>query len=176
MKYFLIILVSLTLLNCTNNYKILPEKTITVTTCEFINDTSQIIAILKETQPARKSKIDYQDFVDKLLRLTFLNNSNKDIYLLKPLHLDTLEMDFKNFTNSIHLLQVSDDSIKWQNIFYRQPVDTYDDNYDTIKPKSKITRFAYIDNNKKSKYLKILLEYRSDSSLFKDTIPIISIN
>ncbi|GAB2843362.1 hypothetical protein GCM10027043_52940 [Ferruginibacter profundus] len=81
---------------------------------------------------------------------------------------------FKNFTASIHLLQVSDDSLKWQNIFYRQPVDTYDAEYDTMKPKSTITRFAYIDYDQKNKYLKLLVEYRSDSSYFTDTIKIVN--
>ena len=79
-----------------------------------------------------------------------------------------------NFTASIYLLQASKDSINWENIFYRQPVDTYEADYDTIKPKATITKFAYLNNDHNSKYLKLLLEYRSDSAYFNDTIRIIN--
>lgn len=81
----------------------------------------------------------------------------------------------KNFTASIHLIQVSKDSLKWEDVFYRQPVDIYDTEYDTLKAKSTITKIAFIDNNQRNRYLKLLLEYRSDSSYFNDTIQIANV-
>jgi len=174
LKYLFFILFSLSLFNCSNSRKEQPEKIITITKYDIVNDSSKIISILNKIQQKHKSNIDYRDFVGKLLSITFSNNSHGNIYLLKPLHLDDSKAMFKNFTASIHLLQVSDDSLKWQNIFNRQPVDTYDAEYDTMKSKSTITKLAYIDNNQKSKYLKLLLEYRSDSSYFNDTIQIVT--
>jgi len=146
----------------------------TVTKYEIIHDSIEIFSILNKLHPKQESEIKYQDFVGKLLSLTFSNNSNENIYLLKPLHQDASETMFNNFTASIQLIQASNDSIKWESIFFRQPVDTYDAVYDTVNPNSTITKFAYIDNNQKSKYLKFLLEYRSDSSYFNDTIQIVN--
>ena len=174
MKYLFFILFTLSLINCSNGRKEQPEKIITITKYEIVNDSSEIISILKKIQQKHESNIDYRHFVGKLLSITFSNNSHENIYFLKPLHFDDSKAMFKNFTASIHLLQVSDDSLKWRNIFYRQPVDTYDAEYDTMKPKSTITRFAYIDYDQKNKYLKLLVEYRSDSSYFNDTIQIVN--
>jgi hypothetical protein len=151
-----------------------PKQRMTVTKYKIINDSIEIFSILKKLRPNQKSEIKYQDFVGKLVSMTFSNNSNENIYLLKPLHQDASETMFNNFTASIHLIQASNDSIKWKSIFYRLPVDTYEAVYDTINPNSAITKFAYIDNYEKNKYLKLLLEYRSDSSYFHDTIQIVN--
>jgi hypothetical protein len=100
------------LLNCSNNNTNAQlEKIITITEYEIINDSTEIISILKKIQQKQESKIEYQDFFGKLLSISFLNNSHEKIYLLKPLRQNDSETTFKNFTASIHLLQASNDSI-----------------------------------------------------------------
>ena len=172
LRNLLFILLSFSLLSCSNSSKKLPLQKVTITKYQVIKDSAEIVSILNKTEQKHETKIDYHDFVGKLFRVTFLNNSNETIYLLKPLLEEASDSIFKNFTASIHLIQVSKDSLKWENVFYRRPVDIYDADYDTLKPKSTISKITFIDNNQKSKYLKLLLEYRSDTSYFRDTIQI----
>jgi hypothetical protein len=144
----------------------------TITKYEILKDSADLASILNKSPQKQKSKFDYRDFVGKIFLITFSNNSNENMYLLKPILQETSDTMFKNFTASIHFIQVSNDSLNWENVFYRQPVDIYDAGYDTLRPKSTISKIAFLDNNRRSKYLKLLLEYRSDSSYFNDTIPI----
>jgi len=144
----------------------------TITKYEILKDSADLASILNKSPQKQKSKFDYRDFVGKIFLITFSNNSNENMYLLKPILQETSDTMFKNFTVSIHFIQVSNDSLNWENVFYRQPVDIYDAGYDTLRPKSTISKIAFLDNNRRSKYLKLLLEYRSDSSYFNDTIPI----
>lgn len=130
---------------------------------------------MNKNQKNKNSNIDYRDVVGKIYRITFLNNSKENLYLLKPSLQNGLDSISNSFTASVHLIQVSNDSLRWENVLYRQAVDIYDADYDTLRPKSKITKFTFLDNNRRSKYLKLLLEYRSDSSYFNDTIQIANI-
>jgi len=142
-----------------------------ITKYEILKDSADLASILNQNPQKQKSKFDYRDFIGKIFLITFSNNSNENMYLLRPLLQEASDTMFKDFTASIHLIQVSNDSLNWENVFYRQPVDIYDAGYDTLTPKSTISKIAFLDNNR-SKYLKILLEYRSDSSYFNDTISI----
>ena len=171
LRNVLSILFSFSVLSCSNNTITHPEKRMAITKYEILKDSADLASILNQNPQKQKSKFDYRDFVGKIFLITFSNNSNENMYLLRPLLQEASDTMFKDFTASIHLIQVSNDSLNWENVFYRQPVDIYDAGYDTLTPKSTISKIAFLDNNR-SKYLKILLEYRSDSSYFNDTISI----
>jgi hypothetical protein len=78
----------------------------------------------------------------------------------------------RKFTTSIYLLQKSDDSIKWEKSSQRHAVDTYDIYYDTIIPNTTLSKLIYVADYQKEKYLDLLVEYRSDSVFYKDTVKI----
>ena len=141
LRNLLFILFSFSVLSCSNNINIQPEKRMTITKYEILNDSADLASILNKNQQKQKSKFDYRNFVGKIFIITFSNNSDENMYLLKPLLQEASDSMFKNFTASIHLIQLSNDSLKWENVFYRHPVDTYDADYDTLRPKSTITKF-----------------------------------
>jgi hypothetical protein len=148
------------------------NKKLTLTNYEFLKDSTEIFSISNKTNPRTGKPINYQDFAEKLLRVSFKNNSSENIYLHRPLQQYADEGIIRKFTVSIHLLQKSNDSIKWEKSKERHVVDTYDIYYDTIIPNTTLLKLVYVEDYDKEKYLELLVEYRSDSIFYNDTVRI----
>lgn len=148
------------------------DKKTAITDFEFINDSAEILAVVKGINKKSGITINYQDFVGKILRMSFTNNTSKSIYLLRPVSYNIEDSIIKKFTASVYLLQASNDSVKWEKFSPREPVDAYENDFDTVLPKSTISKIAYLDNNQNRKYLELMIKYKYDSLFCIDTIRI----
>jgi hypothetical protein len=172
LKYAISFWLLIICIGCSNKENLKLNKKLTLTNYEFLKDSTEIFSILSKTNPKTGKPVNYQYFAEKLLRISFKNNSSENIYLPGPLRQYADEEMMRKFTASIYLLQKSDDSIKWKKSSERHAVDTYDIYYDTIIPNTTLSKLVYVEDYQKEKYLELLVEYRSDSVFYNDTVRI----
>lgn len=173
MRSLLIISIPLFLQNCSVDQKSRPIPLISVAKYRFIEDSIEINSIFKTTDQSATQPINYETFNGKILTVSLHNNSKENIYLLKPFQEESKNGRLlQHFSAAVQLVGISNDSINWQQIFNRGVVDTYDPTYDTIQPGTTISKLVYLNSEQRSNYLLLVLDYKSDSLYYNDTIGI----